>query len=260
MKKKVFSIVLTLAMLVSMFSFFTVPAGALQEYQYVSPGDSINFPAYTYYYEVILTGFTRGEWYDIPLYIPHGSYVLVQSYGLSGAYAPAMILSDGTEVICGHSNGFKSQGYNGTQTLFQFHGPGGYTLSIKPSTSNDMRISFTLAENYFETTPPISTFDDIYDMEDGRLSCDWTPGMSAVIGRFTPPVTGFYTVITSGSPSMESYIIDPSSTELLADYPIPGETNGKLYLKSTVTYYVIMFIPNGSIPHDPTELYIQIGG
>ena len=263
MKKKIFSILLTVTMLGSMLSFFSLSAGALPEWDYVSPGDFIDFPSYTCYFEVILTGFTRGTTYNIPLHISHYGHILVQSYGSGGAYAPAMTLLNynGTEIIREDDyagRGFKNKGYR-NQTLFQFFGGGSYILQIKPSTSENMRISFTFAENYFETVTPVSTFEDIHYMEDGTLSCDWLPGTSAVVGRYTPEATDFHTVITQGSPTMQSYIIDPSSGELLDFTSIPGEVTVDLYLNSSTTYYVIMFIPENPLPPDPTTLYLSIG-
>ena len=256
MKKKVFSIVLTLAMLVSMFSFFTVPAGATPEVVYVSPGDSINFPAYTYYYEVILTGFTRGQTYDIPLNIPKDGHVLVQSFGHSGAYAPAMTLLNGEEIIRQDSpanRGFKTKGYNGNQTLFQFHGSGGYTLRIKPSTSEDMRLSFTLADYYFDETAPIVTFDDITDITETGLQYYWTPGSLAVVGRLTFQSNGSYLMRTTGCDCMRVFVIDPGSTTEYDRYEFIGEVEDYYYFEAG-TYYVVMFIPDGNTPHDPILL------
>ena len=244
MKKKILSILLTVTMLVSMLSFFSLSAGALQEYQYVSPGDSITFPGYTYYYEVILTGFTRGEWEEIPLYIPHNGHVLVQSYGHSGAYAPAMKLKSGSEVICERNNGFKTQGYNRNQTLFQFQGSGSYTLCIRPSTSDDMRLSFTIADYYFESAPPIESYGDIEEMDFGNLSGMFYYDTYAMVKTCAPEVTGIYPVTTSGFSGMHAFIIDPSSTSCYEGYEIIGEvTNLNVYLSASVTYYVVLFIP-----------------
>ena len=65
MKKKVFSIVLTLAMLVSMFSFFTVPAGATP---ILFPIEGfIIVPNNEFYHEIILSDLTVGESYNFLL-------------------------------------------------------------------------------------------------------------------------------------------------------------------------------------------------
>ena len=174
--------------------------------------------------------------------------------------APRLTLLDGTEVVRQDNRGFKRRGYNGVQTLFRFDGSGYYTLRIKPSGSGDMRLSFTFAENYFEVAPFISTYEDISHMDDGCLFCDWVPGMYAVVGRYTPTESGEYTVTIHGCQAMESYIIDPGSTELFAGYSFAGEMiDDSVYLTSGKTYYVVMFIPDGILDVPPCMLYFTIG-
>ena len=246
MKKKIFSILLTVTMLVSMLSFFSLSVGAFFEWDYVSPGDSIVLPGYTYYYEVVLTGFTRGQTYYVPLYINQTGHVLIQSFGPSGAYAPAIkvLNADQTEVLLEQGNGFKTQGYGRHQTLLQYFTEGSYILEIKPSTSNNMRLSFTLAENYFNVDPPISTFNDIAEIENGILEGYWTPGTHALIGRFTVE-EDTSSVTTSGSPYMEGYILDPRSSTVYDGYSFYGEITQEVDLTAGFEYYVVIFIPDG---------------
>lgn len=263
MKKKVFSIILTVTMLVSLLSFFSLSAGA--EDAVIAEVDGyIDIPNYTYYHEEILTGLTVNETYYFALSVPKEGHVLVQSFGPTAVYAPGLTLYNYnlSEVICQDSyagRDFKTKGYNRKQTLFQFYSDGEiYLLKVVPRTSGDIRLSFTLAEDYFDGGCPIDTYNDIIDMEDGILQVYWTPGTHAVVGCFTPNETRRWAVTTSGSVYMESYILNPRTNEIYADYPIPGETDGQLYLEGGLEYYIVMFIPDGELTLEPTMLSIII--
>ena len=262
MKKKVFSIVLTLAMLVSMFSFFTVPAGATP---ILFPIEGfIIVPNNEFYHEIILSDLTVGESYNFLLDIPHGNgWVIIQTFGPHDEYSFEAKLyqntDSGWEVAREHNNGFKNLGY-GRQTFIQFYPNAEYALNITPLTAEDIRLSVTIANEYFEREPPIMHYEHIapIDLTNG-LQVLWDCYTPAVVGLFTPTESRMHNVQTTGSEYMKSYIIDPTSTEAYSCYPIPGEVDQAYYLEAGVTYYLVMYIPVALEEHPTCILRLTIG-
>ena len=248
MKKKILSFILTLSVVFSMFTFFGFSASAFHEGETIFPGGSINVSLYTYYHEVILSGFSSNVEYDIPLNIPHSGDVIIQSFGPSAGYAPELTLLDAnaTEVLRSDTvapYGFKTQGY-AHQSLFQFESSGGsYTLRVKPRNAQDMRLSITIAEAYFETETPISVYEDIQPMEGGVFSGTFYEDTQAMVARFQPAETRSYTVSTEGFTAMRGLILDPSSNSFYQEIELIGETSSTIELTGGVDYYVVLFVP-----------------
>lgn len=268
MKKKIFSILLTVTMLVSMLSFFSLSAGADNILMEID--GFITMPGHEFYHEEILSNLTVGESYNYALTIPHNGWVIIQTFGDPMEYSFEAKLytfgEDGWEIECQSALGFKNLGY-GYQTLLQFqNGSGsGYVLNIVPCTTEDIRISITVADNYFDREPPIPRFENItyvdgYGMEGlgALLETYWTPFSPAVVGLFRATESGTYSVSTSGSDVMKCYIIDPSSTEIYDLCSIQGSGVTEYSLSAGTIYYLVMYIPVGMEEHPDCFLTLAI--
>lgn len=263
--KKILSLVTVVTLLVSMLSFWAVPASAVQGYDVVSPGGSIDMPYYTYYYEVVLTDFTS-SWSDVSLYIPQSGTVIIQSFGHNGGFAPYLMLlnSNGTEILCQDPQGFKNDGYR-NQTLLSFNNEeyGSYILRIK-GTSNNMRLSITVAEETF-LGDPISQYEDIPYLE-GSMTRRFYYDTAAMVALYQPyEGQEFFTVTASGFSGMRTFVLNPMTTNIYDIMEIEGEDSLRVPLPNdSITYYVVVFIPIGNgdgpgIEIEYADLTIAIG-
>ena len=244
--KKILSLVTVVTLLVSMLSFWAIPASAVLEGTIITPGDSIVVPYETYYYEVILSGFTPGT-YDIPLTISHNHYVIIQSFGARGEHAPAITVldSEGTETLYASIDGYKRRGHK-AQTLIPCNGiwNGDYTLRLTSYTSENMRLSITLVDDNF-CDPPINQYEDINLMVDGTFTGRFYEGTAAAVVRYKPNESRDYIVtsMANGFEGARTLVMDPSTTTFYECLAMEGQGSRSVYLSANVTYYVVVYIP-----------------
>ena len=267
--KKILSLVTVVTLLVSMLSFWAIPASAVQGYDVVSPGGSIDMPYYTYYYEFVLTGFTTTGWSDVSLNIPQSGTVIIQSFGPGGGYAPRLRLLDssGSTVLCQDTpRDFKQKGHD-VQTLLSFNNNenGNYVLRIKASSSYNVRLSITVVEDEF-LDGTVSEYEDIPYLENGSITRRFYYDTAAMVVRYQPrDDQDLFTVYTSGFAAMKCFVLKPTTTTVYDIIEIQGE--GSIVVPSEengVTYYVVVFIPigNGDDPFidiEYADLTVAIG-
>ena len=259
--KKILSLVTVVTLLVSMLSFWAIPASA-QESGVVSPGGSINMPYYTYYYEVVLTEFTTTGWSDVSLNIPQSGTVIIQSFGPGGGYAPRLRLLDssGSTVLCQDTpRDFKQKGH-GYQTLLSFNNDsyGSYVLRIKAASSYDVRLSITVVEDEF-LDGTVSEYEDIPYLENGSITRRFYYDTAAMVALYQPTEDGLHQIDTFGNgfDGIRCFLMDPTTTEIYDILEFSGENYFRVNLDDAVTYYVVVFVPIVQID-DGDDPFIEI--
>ncbi len=252
MKKAVFSLTIIMAVIISAFSIFAMPASAdFNTDDILQPNESIVLSDDDDYYEVYLDGFQARRSYYIPIYIHQPGWYIIQTFGISNVNSGAEIqLCDSRRnVLTNNSNGCVGAGYGANSFLQYNMTEAVYHLKVKLRSATSVRLSLTLADGYFENDAPIGSYYQIanfysnYETFDSSTPAkvwiledldggDETAGNKVV--RMELETNGY----------VYAYLIDPSSPYLynalvihengdIAEYVVPNGVD---------SLYIVLFV------------------
>ena len=252
MKKTVFSLTIIMAVIISAFSIFAMPASAsLINYNYINPSDRIILSSDDDYYEAQFENFDANRSALVPLNISEGGLRIIQTFGIpDGNHTVRLeLLNSSGTVIKRSGSGFVGNGYGAYNSFLQYNFTGGnYYIRVTPKSDQPFRLSITLADAYFDVGAPISQYEQIADHSATYEQFDiHTPAKVWTLNNLASNDLngdGFVdiNVDVETNDYVEAYIIDPSSSEFYAYTVLIGDSETEISIPTSVTslYLVLM--------------------
>ena len=250
MKKTITSIVILMAVLISAFAVFTIPASAVGIADTIGPDDPIILTSNDDYYEVVLEGFQARRTYYIPLYIDQEGWRIIQTFGVtSTSYGLRMEILDANRnsLRTGGSTDFMGFGYGNNSFVHYNFTASLYYLKVIPQSTRSVRLSITLTDGYFDTTPPVITYEQITDFYSEEQS--FTVSTPAKVWTLNDVSShdgngnGFVEIgiELESADYIEAYIINPKSLNAYDHAYIIGAYSGSISVPASVdSLYIVL--------------------
>ncbi len=254
MKKTVFSLTIIMAVIISAFSIFAMPASAtLLPDNRVTPSDMILLGSNDDYYETMLEDFQANRAYFIPLSIEQTGLRIIQTFGAGSSDRVKLQLLDANRnVLYGTTQGFVGYGYTGSgynNSFFQYNFTSGqYYLKITLGTSDPIRLSITLADAYFDNSAPIVNYNQItnyfpnYEYFDVSTPAKVWIVDRAMLAEFDENENGNVKIIMTLNTNdyAEAYLLDPTASYLYSGLFLYDNSSGEMQATTAQSYYLVL--------------------
>ena len=251
-----------MAVLISAFAVFTIPASAIAIDNPILPTNIIILTEEDDYYEATLTQFNPGNTYMLAIDVQQSGWRLIQTFGTSRARF--QLLDSHQDPLLTSGSGFLSAGYD-RNSLFQYNfEESTYFLKITPVNNVPIRLSITLADENFDEELPISVYEDIADFGGGYEQFEqstpakvWKMGNT---GQYDFNRDGFVTIRMHVDTEQyaEAYFMDPSSNTLYDCMAVLGEGSNEITVPVSDTVYYIVLMTRWDGPIEANVVYARI--
>ena len=252
MKKTVFSLTIIMAVIISAFSIFAMPASAdFNTDDILQPNESIVLSDDDDYYEVYLDGFQARRAYYIPVYIHQPGLHIIQTFGITnGSNMTRIQLCDSNRnVLIGNNTGFVGAGYDVNSFLQYNMTQSVYYLKVTLQSTERVQLSITYADRYFENGAPIGSYFQIANFYSNYETFDSsTPAKVWILedldGGDDTAGNKVVRMELETNSYVYAYLIDPSSPYLydalvihengdIAEYVVPNGVD---------SLYIVLFV------------------